>query len=271
MADDDKSGKVVNAIVEIAKAVPVYQDAVQPAAREVGKGLQTVAKAVNMALTPLAILVWGYDQIRMFVEARVTEKLRDVPPERIVSPSPTIAGPVLEALRFAGHEPTLRELYANLLATSLDSSTALQAHPAFVEIIKSLSPDEARVLAAFVGIEGHAIVDVQLHGLPNGGFEIVFENLSFVGEAADCEHSDLVPAYLNNLCRLGLLEIPPSQYFSDPALYERLERHPVVESLRASAAVQGRTIECDPGAARLTPFGKQFCRACVVSEPSLAR
>jgi hypothetical protein len=35
--------------------------------------------------------------------------------------------------------------------------------------------------------------------------------------------------------------------------------------------VQGRTIECDPGAARLTPFGKQFCRACVVSEPSLAR
>ena len=40
----------------------------------------------------------------------------------------------------------LRELYANLLATSIDSITAHEAHPAFVEIIRQLTPDEARIV-----------------------------------------------------------------------------------------------------------------------------
>lgn len=49
MADEEKAGSVTEiakAIGEIVDKVPVYQDAVQPAAKEIGKGLQVVAKAL---------------------------------------------------------------------------------------------------------------------------------------------------------------------------------------------------------------------------------
>jgi len=67
------------------------------------------------------------------------------PPDQIVVPKPNVAGPALEALRYTWHEETLSDLYANLLAaSSMDKSTADGAHPAFVEIIRQLTPDEAK-------------------------------------------------------------------------------------------------------------------------------
>jgi len=48
------TAKVVKGIVE---AVPVYQDVAQPAAQEIGKGLQTVAKTIHIVLAPVSALV----------------------------------------------------------------------------------------------------------------------------------------------------------------------------------------------------------------------
>ena len=53
------------------QVVPVYQDVLQPAAQELGKALQTVAKTVHVALAPVSALVWGYDQIKDFVSTKV--------------------------------------------------------------------------------------------------------------------------------------------------------------------------------------------------------
>lgn len=149
MSDESKLRDVAEAVKSVCEAVPVYQDAIQPAAQELGKSLLTVGKAVNAALSPLKVLIWGYDRIEDFVINRVAEKLRSVPPGDIRTPEPHVACPALEALRFTGHEETLREMYANLLANSLDARTAEIAHPAFVDIVKSMSPDEARIMQIF--------------------------------------------------------------------------------------------------------------------------
>lgn len=124
----------------------MYQDLVQPAAKEVGTALQTVAKTVHIALAPVSALVWGYDQIKDWVHKTVTEKLKDVPPEEIVPPRVAVAGPTIEALRFAAEEPTMRELYANLLATSMTSKKQGKAHPAYVDIIRQLEVIDVHVL-----------------------------------------------------------------------------------------------------------------------------
>ena len=66
----------VKAVSELAKAVPIYQDAVQPAAKEAGKSLHLVVRAVNAALTPVEGLVWGVERIRDFVRERVAAIVR---------------------------------------------------------------------------------------------------------------------------------------------------------------------------------------------------
>ena len=146
MADENLIKTTAEAVRGIAEAVPVYQDALQPAAKELGRGLATVVRAVNVALAPLSALVWGYERIADYLTNRLAEILRDVPPERIETPPASVAGPVLEATRFTAEQAELREMFARLLAAAMDSDTCRSAHPAFVEIIKQLSPDEARIL-----------------------------------------------------------------------------------------------------------------------------
>src|ERR687897_906043 len=84
-----------DAVRGAAEAIPVYQDAVQPAAKEVGRGLETVAKTINVCLAPLKVLVWGYEQLEDFLGRTVAEKLSKTPTEEIIEPKPHVAGPAL--------------------------------------------------------------------------------------------------------------------------------------------------------------------------------
>ena len=214
-------------VTGVAKAVPVYQVVVQPAAQEVGKALQTLAKTVHIALAPVSALVWGHDQIKEFVSTKVTERLRNVPPENIISPKPNVAGPALESLRYTGHEESLSDMYANLLATAMDSSTALGAHPAFVEIIRQLTPDEAKLVSLFLQDIAFPLLNVRWEYKEQteerkGGLDVLV-NHSQLGEAAGCEFNHLVPAYIHNLCRPGLADVPAMFVYMSPGVYDTLE------------------------------------------------
>ena len=267
MAEESKTREIADAVKGIVEAVPVYRDAVQPAAKEIGKGLETMAKAINLALEPVRGLVWGYDKLLGFLSTRVAEKLSAVPPDRIKPPSPHVVGPALEALRFTGHDQSLRELYANLLATSLDSDTARNAHPSFVDIIRNLSPDEARIMRLFATKAGLPVIDLQAKYKDGSGFEIFKETFSFIGREAGCEHPNLTPAYVNNLCRLGLLSMPEDLHFADASLYESLEQ---AEELREDKEQiqkdDKKEVRFSRKVIRLTRFGRQFCSACVIDK-----
>lgn len=269
MGDENKIRDAADAITGLVKAVPVYQDLVQPAAKELGAGLEVVAKTVLIALTPFKLMVWGYDQIENFLVTTVAEKLKDVPPERITNPDPHVVGPALQALRFTGHQEQLRELYANLLATSLDVDTAAKAHPAFVSIINSMSPDEARIMRLFSAsqdgqwgempiVEVRRIVDDQHH------WEVPFRSVSTIGADAGCVNEKLVASFLDNLSRLGLLEIDRETFLANPNTYEGIEE--VAREMARHSGLDIETLELSRGHVAVTDFGKLFCDACVKSQ-----
>ncbi|EGT4384001.1 DUF4393 domain-containing protein [Cronobacter malonaticus] len=270
MADEEstnsKVADVANAVAAVAKEVPIYQDALQPAAQEIGKALGTVAKLVNVALAPVSGLVWGYEQIRGFTATKVAEKLKGVSPEKIVTPSPNVAGPAIEALRYTGHEESLSEMYASLLATAMNKDTIQKAHPAFVDIIKQLTPDEAKIVRGFAenGIN-NPLVSIKASP-PNEslskGFQVVLRNFSQIGQRAGCEFNELVPVYLDNLVRMGLCEIPSDQFYMDAELYEPLINHPDVISTMDEMRKNNRETSISQGIVSITDFGRQFSAAC---------
>lgn len=149
MNQDEESSEVkgvIEATTGLVKAVPIYDDLVQPAAKELGATLEIVAKTVNLALAPVSGVIWSYETIKDFVSTKVSEKLKNVDPIDITPPNPVVVGPALEALKYTGSEETLRNMYANLLANALDQNTKEKTHPSFVEMIKQLSPNEAEIL-----------------------------------------------------------------------------------------------------------------------------
>ena len=256
-----------DAIKGVAEAVPVYQDVVQPAAKEVGSALQTVARTLHVLLAPVSALVWGYEKISVYVSERVAEKLKDVPSERLRAPEPNIAGPALEALRYTGYLDELREMYAKLLATSIDSATAAQAHPSFVEIIKQLSPDEARLLAYLATRYSVPMIDLRREEKNSSSGHWVVRNFTLLPYEANCLAPAMGPNYLENLQRLGIVELREDYRLigdSGVDLYEPLFVHPAIEAERMRIE-SDNTLKAKIGrnAVILTKFGAQFCAACV--------
>jgi hypothetical protein len=105
-------------------------------------------------------------------------------------------------------------------------------------------------------------VDVRTGG-PIGivNSQLIAPGLTMIGARAGCRWTDQVPAYLNNLFRLGLVWFS-RESLRDPMEYQVLEAQPdVLEAVHSVkfARVVRRSIH-------LTPFGEDFCRTCLVEE-----
>lgn len=69
-----------------------------------------------------------------------------VPRDRRVPPPIAVAGRVLDVARWHDDHDPLYEMFAELLAKACDREQCHSANPAFAEIVRQLSPDEARLL-----------------------------------------------------------------------------------------------------------------------------
>lgn len=273
--DNEKSGSITDAakaIAAITEHVPVYQDAIQPAAKELSKGLVVVAKAVNAALVPVEGMIWGIEKIRDFVTNKVAKKLENVPPEDIQPPKPHIGVPAIDALRYTGEEPNLADLYANLLATAMDRKTAMNAHPGFVDIIKNMSPDEARIMRFLTSNHYYPLINVKRVTVKDNTFSIPFRYVSLLGLDAGCQHPPLAATYIDNLERLGLVEISETTRMSNDEVYKRIEDFPqikaILEEMRSNPEMRP---EVDKIRLVVTDLGKQFIRACVLDKEHQSR
>ncbi|MBX9782892.1 MAG: DUF4393 domain-containing protein [Chitinophagaceae bacterium] len=248
-------------------SVPVYQDTLQPAAKQVGQSLEVVAKTVNIALAPIKALVWGYEKIEEFITTRVSEKLKNVPQENITTPPPQVAGPAVEALIYSGHDSNLRELYANLLANAMDRETIHKAHPGFVEIIKNLTNDEAIFLQAFIDNLRFPLIDVNAQLKDSSNYSPVIANFSHLPKIVALNRPDLTGTYIDNLGRLGILEIPAGVYMVGENIYEPLEND--VELLPIKETIEkdwDRKTSFDRKQVRTTTFSRQFVQNVVANK-----
>ena len=112
-------------------------------------------------------------------------KLVNVPAENIVTPSSSVAGSTILGLSYTHDEPSLKEMYLNLLAAASDDRRASQAHPAFAEIIKQLAPEEARELSGmfFFPRDGSIARAKDMLVDPPGSFRILQAHLFSVVDA----------------------------------------------------------------------------------------
>jgi hypothetical protein len=151
----------------------------------------------------------------------------------------------------------LREQAAELLQQAADVHFEDGVHPAYARILLELAPDEARILRLLASEGPQATVDVRSLALVGSG-RVVAKRLNMVGEAAGARHPERCSVYLDNLCRLGLIEFA-AEPLEDQIAYQVLEAQPHVLSTVKQAG-RAKTIQ---KSIRLTPFGEDFCEVCL--------
>lgn len=132
-------------IDKIVKKLPVkqvYDEAVSPAAKQVGALGEDLGKTLRLALAPIQLGAALQDRFSHFIDKSV----RNVPKDRRIAPPPQIIGPVLEGIRYEPEDTPIDEMFSTLLSNSMDRENYDKAHPSFPIIIRQLSGDEAIIL-----------------------------------------------------------------------------------------------------------------------------
>ncbi len=227
---------------DLGKTLPVekaYDDLIQPAAEEVGSIAKSTIKAARFVLAPIDYLAAQQDRYQKFLK-RVSE---NVPEENLIPAHPQIAGPVMDNLRYIDEENIIATLFINLLSRAVDKERVNEAHPAFVNIIYQLSPDEALLINHLADSEAKLIQVSDFYPQSNTFGPARTETNEFpLDQLAYPENYLMYMDHLHSLNLAGIWQVGNQQ------------------PINTSGQQTGTRIISN---AQLTNFGHLFAKACV--------
>jgi hypothetical protein len=228
-------GKVIDS--EIAKET--YKDAASPAMKEIGGFAQDAVKTFRLFTAPIQLLGAYQDRFAGFCD-RVRNK---VPEEFQRSATANIAKPVMEAFAFTEDDSPLMSMFEELMSKAIDTREAAKLNPLFPDIIKNLSPLQAKMIKALKVSD--QVTDDIIKMDENVIVRRLYANFSFDDYGDHSHHLTLTQDLKNK----NIVQINPNFKIEPSNKYSEIE-------LEVGHVVRRTRIN-------LTMFGKWFADSCV--------
>ena len=223
---------------EIAKQVVdqtvgnIYSDVIQPTAKSVGNTLSLIPRTVGVWLGKWEKWIINGEKSIELTRQAVQERVAKIPEEKLSEPEPNIAIPAIQQLSYCYDCEELRNMYANLLVTSMNVDTKSSAPPAFVDIIKQLTPDEAKLIKSLdYSYQFYPLIDIVAEKA-NHSFRYLLKNFT-VRKVAELEYPESISTYIENLARLKIIEIHNSTKVFKMHNSDYLSRQPYLDLLKS--------------------------------------
>ena len=246
----------------------IYDDLIAPAAKQIGSGIGYVGGFVSTLLCrPLHHVDLHMKAYWDKADAEFSSKRAEIPKEQLIEPSLQLVHNAVQSLSATVTIDELRSLFINLLASACDKRVANGVLPSFPSILQDLTPDEARLLYLFATSDANPFVEKVMldfsEGTPIPGTTKTNLFVSTFSERAKCAHPENIPAYLDNLARLRLIEIPLGLSYSDKSLYDEIMSLEETKEW-TSKKHENPNIKYDLEFkfVSLTSFGAKFCSLC---------
>ena len=267
----------------------IYNDLGSPTAKSIGGALGAVADLICVP-----VLAICRQNVEAFCKI-LGVKIENIPEKFRQEPKSDIAVPIFNKA-FYTSEKELREMYANLLAASVDTRCSEKVLPRYAEIVSNLSPADAKILQLIGSsnywiklissdLEIDRIIGDTIRGLknvqdfrehPNN----IFENsgLPFIEvrrfikkdtwirmHKIFTDKEKILPeksvteieVHLELLNSLGLIEIENDIFFPPSEAYNHLIQHEDIKILESDLK-SGETLDILKGKIYLTQLGENF-------------
>ena len=256
---------LVGEVLDQSKGVleKAYDDLAHPSAKSVGNTISLIPRTIGVWLGKWEKwVINGEESIRLTGQA-VQEKAAEIPEEKLTEPEPYVAIPAIQQLSYCYDSAELREMYANLLVSSMNTDTKSSVHPSFVDIIKQLTPDEAKLLRAIKDAASYMpLVDLQVQMGPRRGHVALLRNFTNLGDNV-CDNPQNICAYIENLDRLKLICILEDIHLMDKGHYIPLENAPYLLAHKEVHLEEGHSFSIKQKSFYVTSFGKSFIHTCI--------
>ena len=113
----------------------------------------------------------------------------------------------------------------------------------------------------------YPLVNIKSVSSINQSFQVAHRHLSLLGIDAKCEHIPLTSNYIDNLERLGLVQVETMVRMQKEDWYTRIEEYPQVKQIiEVLKKTESRTVNVEKIRLAVTDLGKQFIRACIINK-----
>lgn len=244
-------------IEETTENIPaVYSDLLKPAVQETGKLLALLPKTINAALNPLHkwIATQNYS-LEEYIKL-LAQKLENTNVNKIVSPEAYVAIPAFQAMSYSIDNIELKNMYTNLIANSMNIDLKKYVHPSFVEIIKQMSPNDAKIYKIIATSKIRPILNITLN-MNDNYYYIIQRYFSWITEFSvdDCCFS------FDNLIRLNLINIPKIPRSTSYHIYDLVKQNPRYDEFIKLHKMN--VLVWDETLIELNDYSKQFFEICV--------
>jgi hypothetical protein len=195
----------------------------------------------------------------------IDKKFAEIPDDKI-NPEPDISiiGPALEASKYYINREDAREMFATLIAAELNIEEKDKVHHAFVDIIKQMSSNDAKLLKVIPQTGPLAEFRLYIKGGTQytrlGTADIIY----IPGLIEDNFTNNAIS--INNLARLGLVEIDHVMSLTNQSIYDAYKRFSAYqEGLKAVAQHpdEYEKVAVSTGMFTITPLGNLFKEVCM--------
>lgn len=184
------------------------------------------------------------------------DKIAKIPEENRIDAKTQIVIPALENSKYCVEEPILRDMFANLISSSIDNRKSNLVHPAFGELLKSMSPLDARNLLLLKEKMHLPICHLKMLQSPDSSYAYLNRNIFIINpDNIDIEKTS---QSISSLTRLGLIESPQGVHINDANAYRPYDDFLHIIKLR----MPNFNLEIEKRIIQLTPFGESFLQIC---------
>lgn len=222
----------------------IYSDVASPAMKQIGQSAEGLLKFVAL---PFRFLGLTAEQLEKKYTKFIEEAVNRVPPQKLTAPQSSVAAPLLDYVKFCFvDEPgndLLQEMFSKLLSSAINQDNVSYLNKSFVETMKFLSCNEAKLLQwcsdAIITRRAYDNLEPPIHFMRNFAVLSVFKLHDYdikgyvkirpqimeisVGQPCSFVHFDFPIESLDILTFLGLIE-PKNESYIGRDLFEDLIR-----------------------------------------------
>ncbi len=242
-----------------------YKDLAKPVLLELGKLGDTIGKVANLLISPIRFVAVTGNTFMDKVTSEVAEKinLRGIAEENLIEAPLNISVPTLSHLLYTVEIEELRNLYSNLLVTSMDKNTSCKARASFSFTISQLEPLDVKIFEELcANRKYHEYGAVRIYKKDKSGTDTYVS--FFTLDSVNIDSWEYTYTAIDNLVRLGLVDVRTDMWISvdNPDIQPKIKTSALFTQLEQLARNSDYSMNYSSLMWNVTIYGNAFFECC---------
>lgn len=260
----DKNKNTINIPVVPDSVDQAAQNLTAPITKNIGKTLADVWFLVFGGLSQkAAIRNMKYEHELQLYYEELQNSVSEIPAEKKLEPNIQITAQALENSKYCIESEELRKMFVNLISKSMNSDFKNNIHPSFAEIIKQMSPMDARIFKSLSPKTTFPLVDYILEYQDTHQYVVMYSEI-YLPSIPNVDIK-IVSSSISSLNRLGLINIDSQASAAIEGIYKPYEETDLFKKLTLFAPSVSPSAKASIAKhlGSISPLGRNFLEVCV--------